>query len=343
MRPIVPTIALLLSTAAPVLAAAPLPGANGQVVAPDGKPLADVFVQQQGAIASAITDQAGRYRLKLDPGGEPVLVFSSAGYLSQVVPSSGAQRVTLRPIPTYVPMFQPVPSEHVPVTDQRFDTELGLSYRLRDQFTTASGRTVTGLANNELAGEARYRVRDVVLGLSGFRSRVPVAIAGLTPQPNPAPAIETSQWNVSAGYVLPLGSFELLPEVFYSNYYVSPSNNGTPWTGTPLDYAQTRQSSNLLGFLPLGVGLDAGTRWGDWELFVHGRYVPDYATTLSGAPYALNDVAWGNTGATLGYNLFPGLRLDFDYSRQFSWGTNFGEAANVYGIGLSYHPMRVAP
>src|SRR5690349_20935510 len=69
MRNIITTFALVASAAAPAIAAPAEAGFSGKVVGPDGKALASVFVQQQGAINSAITDDKGTFTLKLDPKG----------------------------------------------------------------------------------------------------------------------------------------------------------------------------------------------------------------------------------------------------------------------------------
>lgn len=334
MRPTTTLLALGLglSLTAPAFAADGI--VTGRVLGPDGKPAANVFVQQQGAIASAATDARGQYTLRLDPAGRQVLVFSGVGYLSQEVPVANAQTVVLKPVPTYQPTFNPVPEQAVIGIYRLFDTEVGLSYRVRDQFVTYSGRNLSGWANNEFAGSARYRVNNWALGLNGFRVKAPVTIPPLTTQPSPAPSVETSQWNLSGGYVFGVGGFELLPQLVLSNYYVTPSTS-TPWTGTPADYAQTRQG--------LGISIDAGTRMGALELMAHGMLAPWASVTTSTAPYSLESLQWGEVGATVGYNLFPGLRADLSYTRQFGSATRYGEGANVYGIGFSYHPERVTP
>lgn len=335
MRPITTLFALglALSTTAPALAADAV--VSGRVLDPDGKPAANVFVQQQGAIASATTDARGQYTLRLDPSGRQSLVFSGVGFLSRQVAVAGAQVVTMKAVPTYTPTFQPVPEEAAIGVYRLFDTEIGLSYRLRDQAITYSGRNLSGWANNELWGEARYRVNNWALGLNGFRVKAPLTIGPLATQPSPAPTVETSQWNLTLGYVLGLGNVEILPQLSWSNSYVTPSSS-TPWTGTPADYAQTRQG--------LGLVLDAGTRLGAVELIAHGMFVPSGSVIAPTAPYSLDALQWGEGRLTVGYNVIPGLRADLSYTRQFGWASgSYGESANVYGLGLSYHPERVTP
>lgn len=334
MRPTTTLLALGLgmSLSAPAFAADAT--VTGRVLGPDGKPVANIFVQQQGAIASATTDARGQYTLRVDPAGRQVLVFSGVGFLKQEVPVLSAQTVTLKPVPTYRPTFVPVSPETTIGVYRLFDTEVGLAYRLRDQYVGSNGRNLTGLANNEFAGTARYRVNNFALGLSGFRVKAPVTVDPVATQPTPAPSIETSQWNLSGGYALGLGGFELLPQVVLSNAYVTPSST-TPWTGTTADYAQTRQG--------LGLALDAGTRLGNFEVIAHGMLVPWAGVPLSTSPKAINSVQWGEAGLTLGYNLFPGLRADLGYTRQFGSSSTYQEYANVYGFGFSYHPERVTP
>ncbi|HEY9855724.1 MAG TPA: carboxypeptidase regulatory-like domain-containing protein [Stenomitos sp.] len=337
MRPTTTLLAmgLGLSLSAPAFAADATVTVTGRVLGPDGKPAANVFVQQQGTFASATTDARGSYTLRLDPTGRQILVFSGAGYLTQEVPATSAQSVVLKPVPTYQPTFTPVPQQATIGVYRLFDTEVGLSYRMRDQLVTYAGRNVSGWANNEIAGSARYRVNNWAIGLNGFRVKAPVSIGALSTQPSPAPSVETAQWNLTGGYVFDLGNVEVLPQLVLSNYYLTPSGS-TPWTGTPMDYAQTRQG--------LGLSVDAGTRMGSFELIAHGMLAPWGSVTASTAPYSLDGLQWGELGAVVGYNVFPGLRADLSYTRQFGSGSNnYGEGANVYGIGFSYHPERVTP
>lgn len=334
MRYSLSLIAVISGLSVPAYAAPAEPSVSGKVLNAQGMPLANVFVQQQGGIASAISDERGSFTLKLDPNGRMALVYSAVGYVTAEVPAGQAGTVILQPVPSYRPAFVMVQSVATPVETRLFDTGLSLSYGVRQQQTTYSNRNVEGWANNEIQGEARYRVGDVALGLKGFRNKVPVTISGLATQPASLPTVETSQVNASLGYAFTAFAHEIMPQLVYSNYFVAPSNAGTPWTGTPLDYTQTRQA--------LGVALDVGHRMGPWDLIGNGVWLP-YTISLTGAPYTLENVGWNELGLTIGYNAAPGLRLDLSYRRQFAAGTSYGDWANIYGLGISYHPERNTP
>lgn len=307
---------------------------TGRVLAPDGTAIAGALVQQQGGIAAATTDASGSFAITLDASGSGLFTITAVGYLAQQVTAASASQVVLIPVPVYRPAFAPLPPEPRPGPAHPFDTGLSLQYRVRNLALTSQGRGVTGLADNEIYGEARYRPGDWVLALKGYHDKVPFSVAGLSSQPSPAPEVDRSQWLASAGYAVDLGPLELVPQLAYSSAYVQ-NTTGMPWTGTPLDFSQTWS-----GF---GVGLDAGVILGSWEILGEGQWVPSYATTASAAPYPVGPVAWSTLGATLGYDVMPGLRLDLSYQREQAVGTNLFEGDDVYGLGLSYHPARILP
>ncbi|MBO9539636.1 hypothetical protein J7643_03485 [bacterium] len=333
MRNIITTLALVASAATPAIAAPAEAPVTGKVMGPDGKPLASVFVQQQGAISSAITDEKGSYSLKLDPKGRQVLVFTGVGFIGQEVPADRAQSVTLRPMPAYRPTFSSAPRQEVAVGNALFDTQIGLGYGLRGQQVNTGGRTVDGLAVNGLIADARYRVSDAVFGLSGYRVKAPINLAPLTTQPAVAPSVDYSEWSLSAGYTVRMAGLDFLPQLVYTNSFITPSYT-TPWTGTPMDFAQSRHA--------LAVGLEAGKRFGNLEVIGRGK-LPLLRSVTSSAPYNLGDVTWGDVGLLLGYNVVPGLRLDLTATQQWGGATNTYESSQLYGIGLSYHPERVTP
>lgn len=213
-----------------------------------------------------------------------------------------------------------------------FDTQIGLDYRVRYQTVTAATRKVEGWANNELAIDARLRGDDFVLGLAGYRNRVPLQIGPLSAQPTPLPAVESSRWDISLGYVLDLAPVTLLPRVSWTFAYTVPGST-IPWTGTPLDFSATRQGA--------GAGVEIATAFAPFDLVGRIGVVPFLATTLSAAPYTVDPAVAYEIGARLGYTLFPGLRASVDLSRQAASAPGQDEAGTVAGMGLTYFPAQV--
>ncbi len=308
---------------------------EGRATAPDGAPVAGVLVQQLGGIASAITDDQGRFVLRLEPGARSALTFSAVGYLPREVPLNQAMSVSLRPVPIYRPGFKPLVSEAEQRPDRFYDTQLGVMYRTRYQSVTGRSRLVEGWANNDLAGYARVRAEPLVLGLEGFRFKAPVTIGPLTAQPAPQPAVETTQWSAWLGYPFEVAEFELLPQIGYTTSYWVPNNLGTPWTGTPLDYNQTRQG--------VGIGIEAGRAFGCLDLTGRIAVIPALGTVLSGAPYSVGDLRSAELGLGAGYQVVPGLRLGVNAARQWDSGTDLDEWANIFGVSVTYLPERVKP
>ncbi len=218
------------------------------------------------------------------------------------------------------------------LAEDAFDTQIGLDYRVRYQATAARGRSVEGWANNELALDARLRADDVVVGLSGFRNKVPLVITALPSQPTPQPAVESSRWDVSLGYAFDLVLLTVLPRVSYTFAYTVPGS-AIPWTGTPLDFSQTRQGP--------GVGVEIAAGMAPFDVIGRVSTVPSLGTTLSGAPYEVEPVVASEVGVRFGYRLFPGLRASVDLARQWATGKDQAEWANVGSFGLTYYPEQV--
>lgn len=308
---------------------------EGRVVAPDGKPLAGVLVHQPGGVASALTDEQGLFSLRLDPAAQPRLSFSAVGYLACEVPLAGAGVVTLQPVPVYRPGFRPLAPEPGPTERPFFDTQLGLQYRARYQSVTGRSHRVEGWAGNDLAGVARLRAAPVVLGLEGFRFKAPLTLAPLAAQVSPQPTVENTQWAAWLGYPFSFQGLEWLPQAGYVTSYWVPGNQGTPWTGTPLDFGQTRQGAAL--------ALEAGRAVGALDLSARVTYIPALGTVLSGAPYSVGDLRSAEVAIGAGYEVLPGLRLGLNVARQWANGADLDEWANVFGLSAIYLPERVRP
>lgn len=342
---------ILSSLAAPALAAGrhktppvfrPYPAPvtiAGSVHGPDGVPIDGAFIQVRDGVSSAVTGVDGRFDLLAEPHEGRTLVVTAVGYKTAQVPLAHARSITLEPLPVYRPAEIPPPPPEVAADESVFDTQVSGAYRTRYQSYAANGRGITGWADNEFGIDARYRAADWVFGLEGHRNRVPYDIQGLSPQPSTAPEVEQSSWNLSAGPVFDLWGLELLPRLVFANRYCDPSGtNGTPWTGTPLDFSQTELAGE--------VSLDLGYRLGPVTAVIDGSRSFVEATTLTGAPYGPTDVGLNEGGITLSYTVIPGLRADLAYQRTFDVGvpgTHLDQWADVIGLGLTYLPAQVQP
>ncbi len=311
---------------------------RGRVVGPHGAPVDGAFVQVADGVSSAISGPDGRFELQAQTSEGRTLIVTAVGFETARVVESGAATIVMAPLPTYRPALLPLPPRRHAAGSQVFDTQVAAAYRTRYQSFVSSGRGVSGWADNEFGIDARYRAADWVFGLAGFRNKTPFTIAGLSAQPSSAPEIEQSQWNLSAGHVFSVGDLEFLPQVVFSNSYSVPSTSGTPWTGTPLDFSQTRLAGD--------VALDVGYRLGPVVAILHGARSFAEATSLSGAPYPATDVGMNEAGIDLGYTVMPGLKADLSYLRTFDVGvpgTHLDEWADVMGLGLTYLPAQVQP
>ncbi|MBU6428110.1 MAG: hypothetical protein KGR26_03795 [Cyanobacteria bacterium REEB65] len=307
----------------------------GEVLGPDGAPVDGAFIHLSDGVSSAITGSTGKFELTPDSGEGGRLVVTAVGFQTAEVPLARWSVVHLVPQPSYQPAIVPPPSPFEIGGSHVFDTQIAGAYRLRYQSLAANGRGVQGWANNEYAIAARYRAGNVVLGLEGYRLRAPLTLSGASVQPSSTPEVEQDAWNLSLGYDFEAIGLEILPELVFANDYFVPTNGGTPWTGTPLDFDQTRTAGV--------VGLEIGRRLGPLVAALHGQTSIAENTTLLGAPYAATNARLSEVGLDLGYTIFPGLRADLTYARTLATGTQLDEWADVLGLGLTYLPAQVQP
>ena len=311
---------------------------SGRVLGPHDAPVAGAFIQVADGVSSAISGPDGRFELQARLSEGRTLIVTAVGFETARVLVSRAATIVLAPLPTYRPAIIPPPYRRAAADSRVFDTQVAAAYRTRYQSFASNGKGVSGWADNEFGIDARYRAANWVFGLAGFRNKVPFTIAGLSPQPSSAPEIEQSAWSLSAGHVFSVAHLEFLPQLVLSNRYSVPSSSGTPWTGTPLDFSQTRLAGD--------VAFDVGYRLGPVVAILHGARSFAEATSLSGAPYPATDVGMNEAGIDLGYTIMPGLKVDLSYLRTFDVGvpgTHLDEWADVMGLGLTYLPAQVQP
>ncbi len=318
---------------------------SGVVVGPEGQPVADVFIQQAGSLACAVTDPRGSFRLRLDATGKAAVVVSAPGFQTREVPLAEAARIQLAAMPTYRPV-SPVPvgsdTAVAPVAPRPlFGDRIAFTTRARhiQQNTTLSDgvtRSLSGWAMPEAGADLRLSLGDVFLVAEASRFKASANLAGLTTQPATQPAIEWSEYNLGAAWPICLLGVETLGLVGISNQYVSPTMANMGLTGTIHDHSQTR--SGLL------LGIEGGHRHADWTLTGSFRFVPLSLFTSPTAPVTVDGLRWAQLGVSASRPISRELDVELTLARQFgSAGTVLGEAATSMGAGLVYRPGRGTP
>lgn len=328
---------ILATTAVAVLAvagaaAAAQTQATGHVQDASGKALPHVYVHQLGGVTSTFTDDQGNFRLDLDPKAGGRVLLSAPGYRGVEIDAQALKTpVTLQPAPVVTAPEATLPQQAT--EPSVFASELGLRYGYRNQATAASGNRVEGAINNELGLSAHLRQDRVLWGFDAYRNRAAVAVSGLETTVNP----ETVQAALSLGCVLGSPGLELAPRLTALYRSVHANNQGAAYTGTALDYDESRQA--------LGVGAAVGTSLGGLEVMLDADYFPSFLTysSLKEAPSQLSGLQGLEAGLKLGYTVVPGLQLQVGY-RHETWGaTGYAQDADVVLLGVASRPAEVRP
>lgn len=325
------TAAVVLALGAAAYAAAPQ--VTGHVQDASGKALPHVYVHQLGGVTSTFTDDQGNFRLDLDPKAGTRVLMSAPGYQGVELDAGQLKSaVTLKPAPVVTVPAAAVPPEAE--ATRPIASHLGVRYGWRNQTTGANGNGVSGAINNELGLSARLRQDHVLWGLEAFRNRASVAVPAMGATFTP----ETVQAELSLGCVLGGPALEIAPRLSALYRSVHANTQGAAYTGTPLDYDETRQA--------VGVGVAVGTMLGDrLEVTLDGDYYPGFLTfgSLKEAPAQLAGLQGLKAGLKLGYTLVPGLQLQAGYQHE-SWGaTGYAQDADVVLVGVASRPAEVRP
>jgi hypothetical protein len=325
----------MLVTAAIVAAA--LASADGTVLdARSGRPVAAVFVQQEGGLASAFTGPEGGFKLTLDNPKDAKLTFTATGYERQTLPAGHAMRVKLMPLdaltPETAPTLKPEYDPNAPIqAPPALASAVQLSYRVRFETASFNNASIAGGGNNDYRLGLRYRWSPWLLEADGAHVQIPVDVAGLPREQNPAMNPSTYEAGARAAYVWPMGAWESALGLGYRYRNTVPNNKDVPYTGTDLDFEQTRHALGLVGL----VGWRPAA--GPWSAEAGLQAYPlVYAWAKDpGQPYAGSFGAEGYAGVA--YEIVNGLRLGLTYRLEY-WRGSGQDTAHLLGLQLQYTP-----
>ncbi|HEY9841773.1 MAG: hypothetical protein ACAI44_20640 [Candidatus Sericytochromatia bacterium] len=318
----------------------------GEIVdARSGAPLKGVYVRQKDALNAVFTDAQGHFRLELEPGYAPMVLFQAEGYEPVALPFSASQerlRVNLQPLLQYTSDLPPAHADTTVVkSDRVFGNQFSALYQLDYTFFSQQNVQISGLVFNEL-GLSTDLLPFYPLAFRGrfFRSRMPVEIANFNF--NPAFYINHQQAKIGAGWIHELSgpmALYLGGDLIYDNRSPDNRNNQDqqpiPFTGSLLDTEQNR----------LGLGLNAALGWklnDRFTLFPEATLYPAMINLLSnGSPHYM--IA-GDLGAKLRFEIIPGVYAVGSYYTQlwYSFGPGAFENNHFFQLGLSLDPWAIA-
>lgn len=307
-----------------------------------GAAISGALVQQSGGVASSFSGQDGRFRVYLEGQGARSLTVSAVGYDDATMPAQLGSNlvVLLKPAAGFLPAAPPSsvgPVGASPAELAPLHSSLSFGYRVRMNEIQAPGAngtmaSVSGLSNNDFRLAMRLRLRPYLIEAEGMHTELPVDLPGLRREENPA--FNPSTWGASlrGGVLFPFHSDvegSLLAAYRWTN--VVPNNNDVRYTGSPIDFEQSRHA----------FGGQANLAWRPGRGRFHsevglGLYPVMLGTsTQNGTPFAERFLT--EARASLGYEVVTGFRLGLTYHYDRFQGSGF-DAAHMFGLMATYTP-----
>ncbi len=303
-----------------------------------GQPLAGVLVQQEGAVTSAFTQADGSFRLLLERGGAQRLTISAVGYepMSVAVGDGKDLRVRIGAISGFVPTSPMLPTAVIgqaAIDTVPLNSSLIFAYRLRQQAVSAGAGRYEGLVSNDYRLGMRFRLRPVLIDAEGAHYESPIDVAGLDRASNPAFRPSTWQAGARLGLLTPVfhPDLELAAQGGYRWSNTVPNNADVPYTGSDLDWEQTRHA----------FGPVATLAWRPWRGRLHleasyGYYPWVRGTSEApGKPFA--DQLLTDLRGAVGVEIVPGMRLGLGYQAEH-WSGNGDDISRMLSLQVHYTP-----
>lgn len=340
MQQLIATAAAASALIAQAPAAMPTIAQGTVTHAQSGEPIASALIQQDGSVTSAFSNASGGFRLLLDRTGGRALTVSAVGFETKSVPIGDGKnlKISLTPISGFAPATPDqtlAPPSGTPTRAETAPLNSGLSfaYRLRSSSLTAGAASMGGVANNDFRLGARFRWRPWLFEAEGAHFQFPVDVAGLGREENPA--FSPSVWQAGArlGYLFPLKEdLETALALGYRYNNTTPNNNEIPFTGSPLDFEQTRHAAGLVGTVAWRPNR------GPWHFEGQaGLYPLVFASAdAPGVPYGSSFLS--DLRATAGYEIVRGMRVGLGYQLEDWRGGAGADSAHLLSINVHYTP-----
>lgn len=307
-----------------------------------GEPLAGALVQQEGSVTSVFTQADGKFRILLDKTGGANLAVSALGFegVSVAIGDGKDLQVKLAGVQGFMPAAPLMPLAPIGLSNAEtapLNSGLVFAYSMRNNAVSVPGAagtpaTIGGWSNNDFRLGARVRLRPWLVEAEGAHVEQPVSVAGLRTEENPA--FKPSTWQAGAR----LGAFwainrdleaGVLGAYRWSN--TVPNNNRVPYTGSDMDFEQTRHA---LGGYALAAWRPGRGRW-HFEL--GGGYYP-YVYAVADSPgQTFAQTSLVEARALLGYEFMPGFRFGLGGGLE-RWSGRGEDQALRLTAGIHYTP-----
>lgn len=329
--------AIVASPPPAIVVQAPLPSTVSGVVvdAGTGAPVGGALVQQSGSVTSTFTSAEGRFRLLLDTRGGSALTVTAVGYEAATVPVGKEIKVSLQPVAGFMPVAPIAPAAPLgasPADKAPFNTGLSFGYRLRQQTLAEGGASVSGFANNDFKLGLRFRWMPWLLEAEGMHWETPIDVTGLPREENPAFMPSVWALGARAGRLYRF-SEEIEGAAMFGYRYQStvPNNNDIPYTGSAIDFEQTRHAFGPVGAVAWRPGR------GPWHFEGSLGLYPLVLATAKAPGTTYGGSFFTDLRAIAGYEIVPGMRLGAGYALQ-DWRGNGSETAHLLQALIHYTP-----
>lgn len=318
-------------------------------------PLKDVYIKQQNTLNTVLTDENGNFSITLEKGASRTLTVTKEGYDTQQLVITGNQdtfRISLAPIVKY--NNQNLPAPHSDAADifnystRPISSNFSAMYQIKYQASkipTLPGTgsiTSSGWSINEIAAQGQIRFTDWLGSVKVFRGRYPINVENF--QFNPAYYLDTTQFQLGGGKVFKVSDkIDFYAGLSYLLHFTTPDNRGgsdnkpIPYTNSHQDFPSTRQGPGITGILGYllrdNVILNANAT----------LYPVVFTTFDSLAQSNMGYHGMFEIGGNVKVETLPGVYVTGSYTNQFFFGfSNFMEDANIFNIGVSLDPFKMA-
>lgn len=306
-----------------------------------GKGIPGVRVHQAEALEVAVTDQNGHYTLSLSESSPPEIHIEKQGFESldlAIQEQDSHLEVGLSPLQNYQVGRSVLPQTPARVPHP-LDTSLSGFYQMHGMSLFQEDARINGFGINELGIDAQYRWQDWLFNAHYFNLRLPVNIENFPY----SPAFFNNEFQIRLGAAYTLAHDKNLewaigPELFYRN--TSPDNRNNqnkdfiPFSNSLLDYPQNT--------FALGVRTVVG-----WQINDRLNLLPElsvYPLGMASVEQAANSplyMAGGHIGASVKYQLSPGLSLMANYTKQLLFTGPAFEQGDYLRLGISLDPWQM--
>jgi hypothetical protein len=318
------------------------------------KPIKNVYVKQVDTLNTALTDDNGNFSLDIDKNSKQVITIFKENYEKIQMNVENKKFIEIEMNPNLKINYD-LPQPHTKIDDifnyssKPISSIFSAMYQVRNVSSSYPSLNdsnkvlnTNGWAINELALDGKIRLDNWIGAFRVFKSRSPIDIENFDYKP--IYYLDTLQFQVLANRIFTLSDkIEISAGLSYLLHFSTPDNKGggdnkpIPYTNSYMDFPQNRQG--------LGLSSTIGYKVTNKILFLGNINLYPYLffsfDTLKNT--IINYSGMLNTNFSFKFETLDGVYLSVGYDNQLFFGnSNFKEISNMFNIGLSLDPFKMA-